>query len=498
MNSFIKCFFILIFLSCPLWLAAADDEVPASDKETSTATAESPANETEKIADQDHSSESKPTEKKDKRGFVFGSYGRVQPATDLRGGSPKWVNIVSHGSRLEQESYVELDFVYLFPKIGDNGPKFDFVSTLAFSESLFHDNGKWIALNAIRNLFVRAENVFVKPLGFWVGSRMYRGDDIYLLDFWPLDDDNIYGGGVTLNFDNWALEYYFGFNRLEVDWQYQKQEVVSDTFGSESITWMDRQRIVTGLKYKQHYMLNKDLGLKWKLIGEFQRISAGEKSNDPLDEDNSIVYPEDFGWSVGGQLGLFGYAKNSFTDIFFKYSGGLAAYGLMTVPWGFDLDYKTKDAREILFAVTSNLEIGWFGAIFGGYVRSFTDADGNKYDNDDFVEYTFSLRPHFFIHENFYLAFEISHQLKDMNGLTNLNNGETKSIMPQVTKFSLIPIITYGGGNYGRPQLRLVYTMAYQNDDARQLYNKEDFRSKHSVLHYFGLSAEWWFNVDHR
>lgn len=462
------------------------------------AEAETPAAEEVKAADQVRSEEVAEKKKDDGRGFVFGSYGRVQPATDLRGGSPKWVNIVGHGSRLEQESYVELDFAYLFKKIGDNGPLFDFVSTLAFSESLFHNSGKWIALNTVRNLFVRAENVFWKPLGFWVGSRMYRGDDIYLLDFWPLDDDNIYGGGVTLHFDDWALEYYFGFNRLEVDWQYQEQEVVSNTFGSESITWMDRQRIVTGLKYMQRYNVSEKLGLKWKLIGEFQRISAGEKSNDPLDEDNSIVYPEDFGWSLGAQLGFFGYAKNSFTDIFFKYSGGLAAYGLMTVPWGFDIDYKTKDAREILFAVTSNLEIGWFGAIFGGYVRSFRDSDGNKYDNDDFVEYTFSLRPHFFIHENFYLAFEVSHQLKDMNGLANLSNGKTKSIMPQVTKFSLIPIVTYGGGNYGRPQLRLVYTLAVQNDDARYSYNKDDFRAKHSVLHYFGLSAEWWFNVDHR
>ena len=27
---------------------------------------------------------------------------------------------------------------------------------------------------------------------------MYRGDDIYLLDYWPLDDQNIVGGGVFL------------------------------------------------------------------------------------------------------------------------------------------------------------------------------------------------------------------------------------------------------------------------------------------------------------
>lgn len=442
--------------------------------------------------------EKKAEDKDGKRGFVFGSYGRVQPATDLRGGSPKWLNVVGHGSRLEQESYVELDFVYLFKRPGENGPLFDFVSTLAFSESLFHNSGKWIALNTVRNLFVRAENVIWKPLGFWIGSRMYRGNDIYLLDYWPLDEDNMYGGGFGLHFDDFSVDYYIGFNRLEVDWQYQSILVVSDTFGAESVTWMDRQRLVTGLKYEQKHMFNDKLGMRWKLLGEFQRIGSGKQSNDPVDAENTIVFPEDFGWSIGGELGFFGYAKNSFTNIFLKYSGGLAAYGLLTVPWGFDTKYRTRDAQELLLAVNSNLELGKFGAIFGAYVRSFRDSDGNKYDNDDFVEYIFALRPHIFIHEYFYLAFEISHQLKNTNGLTKLSNGVEKNIMPQVTKLSLIPIVTFGGGNYGRPQLRLVYTAAFQNDDARYSYNEEDFRSKHTVHHYFGLSAEWWFNTEHR
>ena len=231
MKSIVKYLFVLMLLSFPFMLVAQEEDEAAQAEENAasseeededekepapsekaepqpaeaekpaaeeapvkTEEAEAPAAEEVKAADEVKSEEVVAEKKKDDgRGFVFGSYGRVQPATDLRGGSPKWVNIVGHGSRLEQDSYVELDFAYLLPKIGDNGPLFDFVSTLAFSESLFHDNGKWIALNTVRNLFFRAENVFWKPLGFWVGSRMYRGDDIYLLDFWPLDDDNIMG-----------------------------------------------------------------------------------------------------------------------------------------------------------------------------------------------------------------------------------------------------------------------------------------------------------------
>ncbi|MGI6393852.1 MAG: carbohydrate porin [bacterium] len=437
-------------------------------------------------------------EKKEKRGFVFGSYGRVQPATDLEGGSAKWTNIVKHGSRLEQGSYVELDFGYLF-KQPANGPKFDFISTLAFSESLFHSNGKWSAINSVRNLFVRAENVVWKPLNMWVGSRMFRGDDIYLLDFWPLDEANMYGGGIGIKFDNWSIDYYVGFNRLEIDWQYQEKQVITDTFGSESITWMERQRLVTGLKYEQrHQISDKGTGVKWKLLGELQRIGAGKKYNDPVDDSNLISYPEDFGWSVGGQLGFYGYLKNSFVNMFIKYSGGLAAYGLMTVPWGFNTEYKTTGAKEILFGISSNSEFKYFGNMFGAYVRYFEDSDSNKYDNDDFVEYIFSIRPHFVLHKYFYLAFELSHQLRKTNGLTRLSDDSHKNILPQVTKLSLMPLVTIGGGNYERPQIRLVYTAAFQNNDARALYHKDDIRAKRNVLHYFGLSAEWWFNLEHR
>ncbi len=438
-------------------------------------------------------------EKEAGRGFVFGSYGRVQPATDLQGGSPKWVNIVSHGSRLEQKSYVELDFAYLFPQVG-GGPLFDFVSTLAFSESLFHGSGKWAALSAVRNLFVRADNVIWKPLSLWIGSRMYRGDDIYLVDFWPLDEANMYGGGAGLFFKNWSIEYYIGFNRLETDWQYQEKKVVAETFGSDSVTWMDRQRLVTGLKYEQRYILNEDsgTGMKWKLFGEFQRIGEGEKYIDPVDDDNRIVYPEDFGWSVGAQLGFFGYSPNSFGNLFVKYSGGLGAYGLLTVPHGFDTDYKTTSAREFLLGFSLNQEVRWLATMAGGYVRYFEDADSNKYDNDDYWEYIFVIRPHIILHKYFYLAFEFSHQLKKTNGLTQIPDGTHRNIIPQVTKLSFIPLVTVGGGSYERPQLRLVYTAAFQNDDARYLYHREDIRSQKSVMHYFGLSAEWWFNVGHR
>src|SRR5579859_1744524 len=45
-------------------------------------------------------------------GFDFGSYGRVGVGSDLRGHEGYATNVVSHGSRLEEPPYLELDLYY--------------------------------------------------------------------------------------------------------------------------------------------------------------------------------------------------------------------------------------------------------------------------------------------------------------------------------------------------------------------------------------------------
>ena len=99
MNRFFK-FLTVFFVVFVVFSLAAEEAKNSSEtgiaNPDSSQTAEADVKSEEK-------NDGKVEKKDDGRGFVFGSYGRVQPATDLRGGSPKWVNIVSHGSRLEQE-----------------------------------------------------------------------------------------------------------------------------------------------------------------------------------------------------------------------------------------------------------------------------------------------------------------------------------------------------------------------------------------------------------
>ena len=43
---------------------------------------------------------------------------------------------------------------------------------------------------------------------------MYRGDDVYLLDFWPLDEQNTLGAGITYEQGDHQTRFHLGVHRL--------------------------------------------------------------------------------------------------------------------------------------------------------------------------------------------------------------------------------------------------------------------------------------------
>ena len=135
--------------------------------------------------------------------FTAGTYGRVHPSWNLRGGPGRPANLVSHGTRLELPPYAEVDLYYRktfddLPQDVEHPIQVGAVITLAFLEDLFHFTGDFDQSFALRNLYGWTSGLLGGRLGLWAGSRMYRGDDIYLFDYWPLDNLNTYGGGAEL------------------------------------------------------------------------------------------------------------------------------------------------------------------------------------------------------------------------------------------------------------------------------------------------------------
>src|SRR4051812_28905666 len=145
-------------------------------------------------------------------GFAFGSYGRMIAATDFKGRPGRDADIVAHGSRLDQSNYVELEL-----RRDDYWQKTDsstrLVATLALANPIFHYNGEFNVKMAVRNLYLESRDLGAKGLSFWAGSRMYRGDDIYLLDFWPLDNLNTMGAGARYDLKKTTyVAVHGGFN----------------------------------------------------------------------------------------------------------------------------------------------------------------------------------------------------------------------------------------------------------------------------------------------
>lgn len=427
-------------------------------------------------------------------GFHFGSYGRVLAAGDGHGASAKPINVVSHGTRLEESTYLELDLYYKMRFADDIMVRT--VTTLGFQDDLFHYSGDWTSALAIRNLYVDATGIFHKGLTFWAGSRQYRGDDIYLLDYWPLDNLNTIGGGVMFRHLGMMFDLHGGVNRLRDGYQYQVVPVPGLNNTSEDVTLLDRQRFISSMKAGYKFGgKGGALGLKIMGYAELHMIGAGTY-NAHLEEARQIDLPSDQGWLVGAQLGAWGFGQRAtHVNLFLRYAQGLAAYGELAVPWGVSNTRTTDGAKEFLLALSGNYEWRMLGVLVGGYARYFKNASVNTDDWDNGWEYILTARPQVALHKNFAQAVEVSYQGKWPFGL----EPRTSTVQrPGITKLSIIPIIRFGESTYDRPQIRLVYTMALLNRGARLAYNPEDPRFDRKVQHYIGLQAEWWYNSTYR
>ncbi len=421
-------------------------------------------------------------------GLVVGSYGRVGVGSNLVGGTGGPIAITSHPPRLLESSYAELDLGYGYHHDGSGATLVSHL-TLAFGEKLFHFDGDFAADIALRNLFLEARNVGVDGLGVWAGSRMVRGDDIYLFDFWPLDEQNIVGGGVNLDFATLRLGLSVGVNRLDDAYQLQTILVPQDNFGAREVVYLDRQRTVVALRAEHHRPLFGALHLKTVAYAEAQALGAGNyRRADGRDE----LLPADQGWMVGCESSVYRPTAPDYLNVFLRYARGLAIYDELGVPFGLDQQKRAAPARELLFGTSANVGFGAkLGLLAGGYARYFVDADPNVYDRDDRWELAASLRPAWFVTRYLHLLAEVNTQFLRPNGLSPVTGHHDK---PLAVQAGLLPAISLEPESLSRPELRLVLATTWVNSAARDLWAPEDPRHGRSVHYYLGVSVEWWFN----
>lgn len=425
--------------------------------------------------------------------FSFGSYGRVGLSSDLEGGRGRAAQIVTYGPRLAEAPYLELDFgSRLFRQSEPEATRVDAVVTLAFGDALFHYDGKFEVRSAIRQAYVEAREVFVPGDFVWVGSRMYRGDDLYLFDLWPLDDLNTVGAAVGVRGSALDVTLHLGLTRLDSVDQVQRVAVPSTGFGATEVEVLDRQRAVASLQGEFRLGLSGATGLKLKVHTEAHHLPSGRRRLEG-GYSQSTPLPDDRGFVVGAQVGASNFSRNGHAHLFVRAATGLAAYDPSSLASGTDEDRRVSGASEYRIAFSGNVEGGLMALTANAYVRAFFDADGEALDFDDRVESAVCVRPTFFVGRYFTPMVELSVQAMRPNGL---NPRTLTQDTATVTQLALIPALTFGEapiGAFTRPQLRATYAVSRLDDAALALYAAEDPRSHTPIVHFLGASAEWSF-----
>jgi maltoporin len=429
--------------------------------------------------------------------FEFGSYGRVRVASDLRGGTGRPANIVSHGARFDETDYAELELRREDKITADVDSKV--VATMALFGPFFHFTGKPTDNIGVRNLYAQAR---YKDVTLWAGARMYRGDDIYVLDYWPLDNQNTVGGGVGAKvYETKAengtayetrVQAHFGMNRLDDTYQYQKLSVVAPFgFGTTDITKLDRPRMVETLKLTELVKSGKDKsGFKVILYGEAQELSAGVYTDTNTHVEQAL--PSETGFLVGSELAYFTGERDTYVALFLKHARGIAAYDPLSVPLTFAADRSVGNATESLIALGGNYERGAFGLVGGAYFRAFRDASATQTGTQKYDEGAVVLRPQAYISDHFGVALDASYQARRTAIVDPSTDG---ALTASVVRTALMPYFSpWGRGSFKRPQLYAIYAATFRDSGARALYAPEDAFAQRKVEHFAGIGAEWWFN----
>jgi maltoporin len=434
--------------------------------------------------------------------FEFGSYGRVVAAMDGDAGPGRDADVVAHGSRLDENNYVELELRRedYFP-ITDTSTRI--VATLAVAAPIFHYDGEFDINLAIRNLFIEERDLGLEGLSVWAGSRMLRGDDIYLLDFWPLDNLNTLGGGVGYRHDiGLATMLHVGVSKPDTPFYQQSVERPAplDQFGSTQVAILSRQRIIGSLRVAWDQRLSDaegpSPGLKAVLYSELHHLPPGEREDEPKVYE---ALPADGGFVIGGQIGAYTGERDTHIHAFVRYATGLAAYGQFASPGQLAENKTTDGAHELVIAAGGNAEFGPIGVMLGAYLRSFRDASP-ALNFDDVDEGIVAVRPTVFFDEYGGLSLEGSYQLAQRGVIApdpdDPEGAPTGPRLAGLFRFGVVPFLSPAGkGSFSRPHIRFIYALTARNAVARTFYPEDDVFARRELEHFIGFGAEWWFNT---
>jgi maltoporin len=414
----------------------------------------------------------------------FSMYGRVGVAWGSSGNfvQGRSMNLTgsSLGGRLEEGDYLEPSIKLHLLKPKEDDPESAYAYTVV-TPAMWANNGLFIALTSNRfsqtlalelgEAYGVMGNVLVPGLKIWGGARFYRGTNVYLADYWYFNNLSAQGVGAQ----------YKGFDvALLLQTSANLPQYTLDTDGDGQPDARRQRTVLVG-----QYAHTFESGHSAQLLTE---LHALPRTTAAL-PDGEHELPSDIGW-VAGIKGHLNLGNDSFNDMSVRYGNRIANGGLGGSPtWvtfgsaapngKYGKAFGIEVVNHFLYNFNPLVSLNAYGILHANRGASGASEDRS-------LDFAIGAQSTLYLHSQFHLISEASFQ------------GLRKGLDPlgSAVKLSLVPTFVPTGQRsvWARPHLRLFYTLALYNQQAKeQLYSPYlQTVGPTSVGHFLGARVEWW------
>lgn len=408
----------------------------------------------------------------------------------------KYMNLGDHkaiGGRLEEGDYLEPGIRYHIKKAQKDG---DTTIDLVNDYEIFSFNGALISdlsngdINDIRIMplqaYIEANNVVTPGLKLWIGSNLYRKNDIHICDYFYFN--SLPGQGVGA--------YYGG-----LDVAILTQTGASSFFATDLNAGMpppatpaivQRERTMFIAQYKVPFGQGTTYA---QGLGELHVVP---KSGNSDRDAPANVNPTDYG-AVGGVKVHLDLGDNNFSDASARIGNRIAngaesggstyqTFGQASVDGTYRGALGLELVEHFMWNVSDIVSINGYGTLH--YSRGSTSyvpaADTAAVPNTR-LDYSFGARATSYFTDQLHLLTEATFQARKDEGL-----GTGTAV-----KLSIAPTVVPSAERspWTRPEMRLIYTLGIYNQAAvdQRMSPYTQAIGPDKVAHYLGVRTEWWF-----
>lgn len=437
--------------------------------------------------------------------FSFGNYGRagVGYGVGIQGQFPRSLNLNGMGSiggRFEENDYLELALAGHFTPVSAQKDTTDI--NMQIRLGFFTTQGQIIGnvtsnsyggiTAAMPELFAEAKNIMGSKWSVWAGARLFRGDDIHIIDHFYFDDHSSQGFGIKHKNTQFSIMFPGSVDTNSTLPPYFYLNIVNGT-------------PVLGLRNRTVSILEHTIPQKngyIKLLGEYHRLASATDK----DTTSNLNYPSDYGFVLGikHSINLKTKLLGSMQAFSIRYgariaNGGDGGASKTFLTYGGPNLNTNKFSKAYSIALTEtfllNLSKHYSLNGYGIFTKSRGASDSlNKTPDYLGKQMLFNRKTDFAIgaRGTWYLK-DWLHILHEIDFAWRKDGSQDAA---QMSKITLAPTLVPNGKRdvWSRPHFRLVYSLAHYNKFASDnLYSPFLAQAGNKRWgNYLGFKTEWW------